>query len=89
MEQQGARYKLHPILSFTNADVERYLQRYSLPQHPLFEQGYRSIGDWHSTIPTLPDQDPRDGRILGVKRECGLHLPISAEQEASLKSSGL
>jgi hypothetical protein len=33
--------------------------------------------------------DPRDGRILGKKRECGLHLPLTEEENQSLKSSGL
>jgi hypothetical protein len=33
--------------------------------------------------------DPRDGRILGKTRECGLHLPLTKEQDQSLKSSGL
>jgi phosphoadenosine phosphosulfate reductase len=55
----------------------------------MVEQGYRSIGDHHSTIPTTHDMDPRDGRILGKTRECGLHLPLTAEQNQSLKSSGL
>ena len=89
VEQQDGRYKIHPILSWTEEDVNAYLARHGLPQHPLVAQGYRSIGDVHSTIPTTPDQDPREGRLLGQKRECGLHLPLSPEQSASLRSSGL
>lgn len=89
VEVQNGRYKVHPILSFSEDDVNRYLAEHDLPLHPLYHQGYRSIGDVHSTVPTTPDQDPREGRILGQKRECGLHLPLSPEQAASLKSSGL
>lgn len=89
IEQQDGRIKIHPILDWTEEEVDGYMQRYDLPHHPMVEQGYRSIGDHHSTIPTTADMDPRDGRILGKTRECGLHLPLTAEQNQSLKSSGL
>ncbi|MBC7171356.1 MAG: phosphoadenylyl-sulfate reductase [Polyangiaceae bacterium] len=89
VEVQNGRVKVHPILGFTDDDVNRYMEQHDLPFHPLYAQGYRSIGDHHSTLPTTGDMDPRDGRILGKKRECGLHLPLSREQNQSLKSSGL
>lgn len=89
IEVQDGRIKLHPILHWSFEDVEAYMKEHDLPYHPMFEQGYRSIGDHHSTIPTTDDMDPRDGRILGKSRECGLHLPLTKEQNQSLKSSGL
>jgi phosphoadenosine phosphosulfate reductase len=85
--RQDGRIKIHPILRWTSEDIENYMREHDLPHHPLVEQGYRSIGDHHSTIPTTDDMDPRDGRILGKKRECGLHL--TEEENQSLKSSGL
>ncbi len=89
VEVQNGRVKVHPILGFTDEDVARYMDRFDLPYHPLYAQGYRSIGDHHSTLPTTPDMDPRDGRILGRKKECGLHMPMSEAQKQSFKSSGL
>ncbi|MFW6067171.1 MAG: phosphoadenylyl-sulfate reductase [Myxococcota bacterium] len=89
VDVQDGRYKIHPILHWSTDEVEAYMEAHELPHHPLYAQGYRSIGDWHSTLPTTDDMDPREGRILGRKRECGLHLPLSAEENASLKSSGL
>jgi phosphoadenosine phosphosulfate reductase len=89
VELQDGRYKIHPILHWSVADVESYMKEHELPFHPLYAQGYRSIGDWHSTLPTTDDMDPRDGRVLGKKRECGIHLPLTEEENASLKSSGL
>src|SRR5690606_13891787 len=86
---QNGRYKIHPILQLTEADLHAYLERYNLPYHPLYAEGYRSIGDHHSTLPTTPDMDPREGRILGQSRECGLHLPLSEDQNKSYKSSSL
>jgi phosphoadenosine phosphosulfate reductase len=89
VDRQDGRIKLHPVLHWTGEDMTAYMDRHDLPYHPMFEQGYRSIGDHHSTIPTTADMDPRDGRILGKTRECGLHLPLTEEQNQSLKSSGL
>jgi len=89
IDRQDGRIKIHPVLDWTTEDMTEYMERFDLPYHPMFEQGYRSIGDHHSTIPTTADMDPRDGRILGKTRECGLHLPLTEEQNQSLKSSGL
>ena len=89
IDRQDGRVKIHPILRWTDDEITAYMERYDLPYHPMVQQGYRSIGDHHSTIPTTADMDPRDGRILGKTRECGLHLPLTEEQNQSLKSSGL
>jgi phosphoadenosine phosphosulfate reductase len=89
IDRQDGHIKIHPVLHWTAEQMTAYMERYDLPHHPMVEQGYRSIGDHHSTIPTTADMDPRDGRILGKTRECGLHLPLTEEQNQSLKSSGL
>lgn len=82
-------YKVHPILRWTKDDIGRYMMQNDLPYHPLYAFGYRSIGDVHSTRATTIGEDARDGRNLGQKRECGIHLPRTPEADASLKSSGL
>jgi phosphoadenosine phosphosulfate reductase len=81
--------KVHPILDWTREEVEAYMEEHELPYHPLYSWGYKSIGDVHSTVPVAPDEDDRAGRSLGEKNECGIHLPRSADEEASRKSSGL
>lgn len=70
----AGRYKIHPIFDWTDRDVYRYLKRHALPYHPLWEQGYVSIGDWHTTR-SLRDagDDAEATRFFGLKRECGLH----------------
>jgi phosphoadenosine phosphosulfate reductase len=83
VEQQGLYTKVCPILDFTDDDVKRYLKEYDLPYHPLYEQGYRSIGDVHSTRPTLDGQDAREGRKLGDQRECGLHTTLAGELQGT------
>lgn len=48
-----------------------------MPYNPLLDQGYRSVGDWHSTAkpdPNATDASERSGRWQGkAKSECGLH----------------
>ena len=89
IEPQDGIVKVHPILGWTREDVKNYMEAHDLPYHPLYAYGYRSIGDWHSTSPTALNQDERDGRNLGEKKECGIHLPRTKEAEESLRSSGL
>ena len=69
------RYKVHPIFDWTDRDVYDYLKRHGLPYHPLWERGYVSIGDWHTTRSLLDAGDDAEGtRFFGLQRECGLHL---------------
>lgn len=73
VEWQRGRWKFHPIADWTDRDVGMYLQRHGLPYHPLWQQGYISIGDTHTTRRWEPGMDPGDTRFFGIKRECGLH----------------
>ncbi|MBK1720413.1 phosphoadenylyl-sulfate reductase [Thiocystis violacea] len=70
---QEGRLKIHPIVDWTNLDVHRYLRRHDLPDHPLRDQGYVSIGDVHTSRPLLPGMREEETRFFGIKRECGLH----------------
>lgn len=69
----GERYKVHPIADFSDRDVYRYLKRHDLPYHPLWEKGYVSIGDTHTTRPIHEAGDAEATRFFGLKRECGIH----------------
>jgi phosphoadenosine phosphosulfate reductase len=64
---------VHPIADWTDRDVHRYLKRNDLPYHALWEQGYVSIGDRHTTRPIHEVDDEEQTRFFGLKRECGLH----------------
>ena len=90
VNKQGNQYKILPILKWNSRDVYQYLTEHELPYHPYFDQGYVSVGDWHSSRPlSLDDHSERDTRFHGVKQECGLHLPGSLEEAQSLDSSQL
>jgi phosphoadenosine phosphosulfate reductase len=87
VERQGSVYKVHPILFWDSEHVHHYMRANDLPYHPLRLRGYRSIGDAHSTFPTNDSEDPRAGRRLGAKSECGIHLPRAAEAQSEKSSS--
>jgi phosphoadenosine phosphosulfate reductase len=73
VELKRGRFKVHPIFDWTDRDVGLYLKENALPYHPLWDKGYLSIGDWHTTR-SLSEVDSVDElRFFGLKRECGLH----------------
>ena len=74
------RWSLRPLLEWTQRDVYYYMQSNNLPQHPLFEQGYSTVGDWHSSGPDVGDLSGRDTRFGGLKQECGIHVPQEANE---------
>lgn len=73
LQRRWGRWKLHPIADWSDRDIGRYLARHDLPYHPLWHQGYVSIGDVHTTRRWQPGMRPEDTRFFGLKRECGLH----------------
>ncbi len=68
------RLSLRPILEWSQKDIFYYMQKNDLPQHPLFEEGYSTIGDWHSSAPDSNDSLGRKTRFGGLKQECGIHI---------------
>jgi phosphoadenosine phosphosulfate reductase len=70
---QENRFKIHPVIDWHNRDVHRYLQRHGLPYHPLWEQGYVSVGDVHTSRPLTLGMSEEETRFFGLKRECGIH----------------
>lgn len=75
VQRQNRLTKIHPILDWDNRQVHRYLTTHGLPYHPLWEQGYVSVGDWHSTTKLEAGMSEEQTRFGGLKRECGLHEP--------------
>ena len=74
---QEGLIKINPMLNWSGRDVWRYIQDYDLPEHPLSDQGYGSIGCRPCTRPIIPGEDERSGRWIGLgKTECGLHTDM-------------
>lgn len=75
-EHKGDHFKVNPIVRWGRDDIETYFARYELPQHPLVEQGFASVGCWPCTHPVTTGEDIRSGRWRGkAKTECGIHNP--------------
>ena len=72
----SGRLKIHPIIDWTDKDIFDYLQKNDLPYHPLWEKGYVSIGDWHTSRQLTDGLSPEETRFFGLKRECGLHEDV-------------
>lgn len=79
IELHDGRWKLHPLADWSDRDIGRYLQRHALPYHPLWDAGYVSIGDTHSTRRWEPGMRAEDTRFFGIRRECGLHAAWGEE----------
>lgn len=73
VQRQNKTYKIHPIIDWTDRDIYQYLSGNGLPYHPLWDEGYVSVGDVHSTSKLEAGMTAEQTRFNGVKRECGLH----------------
>ncbi|KAI9483866.1 MAG: phosphoadenosine phosphosulfate reductase [Benjaminiella poitrasii] len=66
--------KLNPLAYWDFQQVWTYVRANEVPYNALVDQGYRSIGDWHSTRAPNGEDGERSGRWAGQqKTECGLH----------------
>ncbi|MEM7602379.1 MAG: phosphoadenylyl-sulfate reductase [Verrucomicrobiota bacterium] len=70
---QRGLFKVHPIIDWTDMQIGEYLTDNELPYHPLWDEGYVSIGDWHTSRKLTDGMTAEDTRFFGLKRECGLH----------------
>jgi phosphoadenosine phosphosulfate reductase len=74
LKLQDGIVKIHPIIDWTDRQIYDYLTKHDLPYHPLWEKGYVSIGDVHTTRPLTAGMTEEETRFFGLKRECGLHV---------------
>ncbi len=89
IDEQDGLTKIHPILRWTTQEIHAYLKLHNLPYHPMYDLGYPSIGDVHSTRAIGLGEDERAGRFGGLAQECGLHLPKTETENVSAGSAGL
>ncbi len=62
--QRKDHIRVHPILHFTEEDIWDYIKMHNLPYNPLYDQGYRSLGEKDFTKPVkgkhLPERAGRE-----------------------------
>nr|WP_309384041.1 phosphoadenylyl-sulfate reductase [Cerasicoccus frondis] len=73
LERQNKMHKIYPIIDWSDRDIYQYLKKNDLPYHPLWDEGYVSVGDVHSTSKLMDGMTAEETRFNGMKRECGLH----------------
>ncbi|AXN02039.1 Phosphoadenylyl-sulfate reductase [Candidatus Purcelliella pentastirinorum] len=66
-------FKFLPILDWGDKKIFYYIKKYDLEYHPLWKDGYVSLGDIHTTSKINSKISEEETRFLGIKRECGLH----------------
>ena len=76
--------KISPLATLTREIIDAHLFAYGIPQHPLREAGYASIGCEPCTQASQGGE--RDGRWAGSgKTECGLHTKWTRRIEKTLQ----
>lgn len=75
VESQNKMTKVYPILDLSNREMHQYIESNGLKYHPLWDLGYVSLGDWHSTSKLEVGMNESETRFGGASRECGLHEP--------------
>ncbi len=76
----NGKYKICPLAYWKREQVWQYIHDHDLPSHPLFSQGYSSIGCQPCTRQVREDEDERAGRWSGLsKEECGLHIQLPGD----------
>jgi phosphoadenosine phosphosulfate reductase len=67
--------RISPVFDWTRRDVWQYMTEHSIPELPLYAQGYTSIGCKPCTSLPVDPEDLRSGRWQGKgKLECGIHI---------------
>lgn len=79
-------FRINPLSTWTKDDIKKEFKKQNLPQHPLVEQGYPSIGCEPCTKAVHPGEDERSGRWAHTidmrgnqKQECGIHTGGSGD----------
>jgi phosphoadenosine phosphosulfate reductase len=66
--------KINPIATWTDEEMQAYIDGNDVLVNPLVFEGYPSIGCAPCTAKPVEGADPRSGRWAGLsKTECGLH----------------
>ncbi|KAI9479888.1 3'-phosphoadenylsulfate reductase [Coemansia sp. RSA 989] len=83
IEKGTGLVKINPLANWSFQQVWSYLRANEVPYNALLDQGYKSVGDYHSTLPVAEGADERSGRWANSgKTECGLHKDYFAMRAA-------
>ncbi|HUZ34759.1 MAG TPA: phosphoadenylyl-sulfate reductase [Streptosporangiaceae bacterium] len=75
----GGIVKVNALADWTHEEVWDYIRDHDVPAHPLYAQGYTSIGCAPCTRPIQAGENDRAGRWWwerNAPKECGIHCTI-------------
>lgn len=75
----GGIVKVNALADWTSDEVWDYIREHDVPVHPLYSQGYTSLGCAPCTRPIQAGENDRAGRWWweqNAPKECGIHCPI-------------
>jgi phosphoadenosine phosphosulfate reductase len=89
LDDERGMVKINPLAAWSFQQVKQYIDENNVPYNVLLDQGYKSVGDWHSTSPVKEGEDERAGRWKGrAKTECGIHNKKSRYAQFSADVDG-
>lgn len=67
--RRKTHWRIHPILHFTEQDIWDYIKKFKISYNPLYNKGYRSLGEQEFTKPTRGKDAPeRKGREVDKEK---------------------
>ncbi|MBZ5591107.1 MAG: phosphoadenylyl-sulfate reductase [Acidobacteriia bacterium] len=87
VEDVEGKLKLNPLADWTSGQVSDYIRQHDVPVHPLYAEGYRSIGCAPCTRAVQAGEDARAGRWWweqDAAKECGIHFSPEGKAERKL-----
>ncbi len=85
VEVAGDKVKVNPLAHWSETDIDAAFDRRGLPRHPLYFDGYDSVGCAACTRRRGPGEAPRAGRWANSgKTECGIHVAPCGGAAAAL-----
>lgn len=83
-------FRVNPLAGWDKTRIKAEFAQRGLPQHPLVEKGFPSIGCEPCTRQVKPGEDERSGRWAhtmdmrgGQKQECGIHVQSGPVEETN------
>jgi phosphoadenosine phosphosulfate reductase len=83
VETEGRPIKINPLAAWTSEDLWKYIRAENVPFHPLYDQGYVSLGCKPCTLAGTWGRFERAGRWAGTSKqggECGIHVSTKMEE---------
>jgi phosphoadenosine phosphosulfate reductase len=83
VEDENRPVKINPLAAWTAEDIWRYIRANHVPYHPLYDQGYVSLGCKPCTLAGTWGRFERAGRWAGTSKqggECGIHVSAKMEE---------